>query len=72
MTDLQAMTVEELDAASVELKREINEIRERRREIKVVRETKVLRDHIERTVKNAGLEGIVVIPDTLSMNAETH
>lgn len=68
--DLEAMTVDELDALSVGLKREIEALRERRIAIKAVRERKVYREHVMRAVANAGLEGVVVVPETLHMNAE--
>jgi hypothetical protein len=42
----ESMTVDELDAYSVELKTQINELRDTRREAKAVRDDKVLLQHL--------------------------
>ncbi len=64
MPDYESMTIEELDAANVALKREIEALRDERRVIKAIREVLVEREHIAAAIERAGLTGVVAIPGT--------
>ena len=62
MPDYESMTIEELDAANVALKREIEALRDERRVIKAIREVLVEREHIAAAIERAGLTGVVAVP----------
>lgn len=64
MPDYESMTIEELDAANVALKREIEALRDERRVIKAIREVLVEREHIAAAIERAGLAGVVAVPGT--------
>lgn len=69
---LETMPIEDLDALSASIKADIDVLREKRRTIKAVRETKVLRENIAARITAAGLDGVVVVPETAHLNAEAH
>ena len=62
MPDYEAMTVDELDAASVALKNQIEALRDERRVIRAMRDVLVEREHIAAAIERAGLTGVVAIP----------
>lgn len=64
MPDYEAMTVDELDAASVALKNQIEALRDERRVIKAMRDVLVEREHIAAAIERAGLAGVVAVPGT--------
>ena len=71
MSDYESMTVDELDGEYVRIKTEQPaKMRDVLAEISAVRRRKVERERIEDRVKAAGLDGVVVIPDSAELSAK--
>jgi len=64
-----ALSIDELDALSIELKAEIEALRERRRAIRLARDLKVEAAHIAAAIARAGLDGVVAVPGPAELRA---
>lgn len=64
------MSIDQLDAASVELKLDIAKLHGRRLEIAKVRAAKVEEARLEDRMKAAGLEGYTLVPKPASLAAK--
>lgn len=60
--NLEDLSIDELDAMSIELKNQIEDLRKQRQEIKRVREVKAVQENIQRQIDASGLQGIIVAP----------
>lgn len=67
--ELEAMSIDELDALNVQLKREGEAIRDRRLAIRAERDRKVWHQNAREALERVGLDGVVVIPETAHLSA---